>query len=88
MAEKVRLHEAMVVCMIRQRKFSMSTIELAKLNEGLDLYRRPEDGKYPEPGQLFRRATKEEYRWMFEVEGNSDEATVSLRNLSQSVATL
>ena len=87
MAEHLRLHEAIVACMVRERKFTMGTAELAMLNARLDLFRRPKDGKHPEAWQVFLRANQRGYRWLFKVTGNRQAAKVSLRRIGDASVT-
>ena len=77
--KKMTLHEAMVLCMIRKKRFMMSTAELARLVAHWELWRRPQDKKFPETWQVFLRANQKGYRWLFIVKGNEETATVSLR---------
>ena len=73
------LHEAIVVCMVRTKRSKLSTARLAQLNAKWELWRRPKDQGFPEPWQVFLRANQKAYRWLFEVEGNEDAATVALK---------
>jgi hypothetical protein len=72
------LHEAIIVCMIRERASAMSTARLAELNKELQVYRKGDEG-WPEPSQIFLRAR--EYPGFFEVEGTAKAATVRLRDI-------
>lgn len=73
------LHEAMVVCMVRERQFTMSTEALARSIAELQRWHRPGDKASPKPFQIYLRANHPDYRWLFKVEGNVDSATVTLR---------
>jgi len=77
--KKLGLHEVMVLCMVRKRRFTMTTAELARLNAQWDLYRRPKDGAFPEAWQLFLRGQTKGYRWLFQVVGDQDAATVTMK---------
>lgn len=76
--QSLTLHEAMVLCMVRKKRFRMSSSELARLIAHWELWRRPEDDEFPEARQVFLRANQKAYRWLFEVEGDSHASTVSL----------
>lgn len=80
------LHEAIVLCMVRKKRFTMSTEELARLNAQWSLWRRPKDNKFPEAWQVFLRSNQKGYRWLFDVVGDEHAATVTLRTSGVSKA--
>jgi hypothetical protein len=77
----VTLHEAVIVCMVRQHKFTMSLRRLVLLNKKYKLYRR-QDGDFPGHRQLRGQLGVAEYRHLFAIDGGShDQARVSLRQI-------
>jgi hypothetical protein len=68
--------------MMRRKRTSMTTAELAKLNEQWQLWRRPRDKSkaFPKAWQVFLRAQTAGYRWLFDVVGDKHAATVTLRS--------
>lgn len=75
----LRLHEAIVAVMISERRFTMSTAEIARLNEARELFKRGKNKKqpYPDAKQMYWRV--DEYPQFFQVEGDETEAVVKLR---------
>lgn len=74
------LHEAIVVCMLRTRRSELATARHAQLIARWELWRRPKDQAFPEAWQVFLRANQKGYRWLFEVEGNQNAGTVTLKS--------
>ena len=77
-SQRLDLHEAMIVVMIRNRRFTMPAIDLAtEINEA-GLYVRRD--KQPLPyAQVVARARRKSYKDLFRVKGPRGEKTVSLR---------
>jgi hypothetical protein len=77
------LHEAMIVVMVRRRRYSMTSAELSEQNEALSL--KPQDnGDWPDAVQMFLRAR--EYPDFFEVSGDAKECTIRLRRIGDAPA--
>ena len=76
------LHEAMVVAMVRNRRFTMLATELATVINEDGLYVR--DDKKPLPHkQVLARARRKTYRDLFRVRGPRGAKTVSLRRVKR-----
>lgn len=83
----VALHEAIILCMVREGKYTMSLRKLVRLNKEFDLYRRPTDGKFPEYNQLRARIGMVDYLHLFSIDqGPKDQAKVSLRKIGDAEA--
>lgn len=54
----LRLHEAMIVVMLRHRRARLPAESLARRIAKLDLYRRREDGEHAEAWQVVLRARR------------------------------
>ena len=77
-SHKLDLHEAMVVVMVRNRRFTMPAIELATAINEAGLYVRRD--KQPLPSnQVVARARRKTYQDLFRVRGPRGAKTVSLR---------
>lgn len=75
--EGLRLHEAMVVAMIRKRKLSATDEEIAAWNEELGFYRQA-NGDWPDAHQVRLRAA--EYPNFLSVDGTGIGAVIRLGN--------
>lgn len=78
--EQLRLHEGMIVAMVRKRRYAMKASELAGAVEALDFYRRPKDEDHAPGWQIIRRAKR--YPQFFDIEGGAD-PVIRLRCLFQ-----
>lgn len=82
----VALHEAIIICMVRENEYTMTLGKLVRLNKDHGLYKRPTDGKYPDYIQMRARVVMAEYRQFFEVEDRGAErAKVRLRQFGDAV---
>jgi hypothetical protein len=87
MAEKriqLKLHEAMIVAMVRKRSYSMTAGSLADLVGELDLYRRPKDNDHAPGWQLVRRAGR--YPQFFALDESGREKKITLRRFGEADA--
>jgi len=75
---KLRLHEAMVVVMVRNGRFTMPATELVEaINQGKLFLRKD---KKPLPAQqVLARARRKKYRSLFRVRGDAGSKAVTLR---------
>ena len=72
------LHEAMVLAMVRRRKFRMPAQELADAVAEDGTFIRG-DGNPPPRSQILARAQNKTYRDLFDVTGDRGSRVVSLR---------
>ena len=75
---KLRLHEAIVVVMVRSGRFTMPATELVEAINQNRLYLRKDKKPLP-TAQILARARRKKYRSLFRVRGAAGAKAVSLR---------